>query len=144
MVLHSQLLADCHHLGRLPQCEVLLHRNAIIPWIILVPDTEETDLLAIPGDQRNHVMEEAALIRRVVQEYFQRKKINFAAIGNVVPQLHLHVVGRQEGDHCWPRPVWGNLTETREYTSPDVTAIVASIQKNAIAARIPFTAKTDL
>ena len=54
-------------------------------------------------------------------------KINFAAIGNIVPQLHLHVVGRERSDPCWPNPIWGHLTDSPAYADADVTAIRAAL-----------------
>jgi diadenosine tetraphosphate (Ap4A) HIT family hydrolase len=54
-------------------------------------------------------------------------KVNFAAIGNLVPQLHLHVVGRRPDDPCWPAPVWGNLTASREYSATDLARMIAQL-----------------
>lgn len=122
-VIHPQLLADCHRLGQFTFCDVLLHKNAVLPWFILVPQTELTDLLDLPDDQRRVAMNEAAAIAQLVKHRFGYVKINFAAIGNVVPQLHLHVVGRRPDDPCWPAPVWGNLTESREYAVQRIAEI---------------------
>ena len=104
--IHPQLLADCHRLGRLEFCHVLLNRNAVLPWFILVPETAVTDLLDLPETERTAALHEAAIIGQWIKRHFGYGKINFAAIGNVVPQLHLHVVGRKPGDRCWPAPVW--------------------------------------
>jgi diadenosine tetraphosphate (Ap4A) HIT family hydrolase len=120
---HPQLLADCHCIGRLDHCYVLLHKNALLPWFILVPETTVSDLLDLPEDMRTAVMKEAALIGQFIKSDMGYPKINFAAIGNVVPQLHLHVVGRRAGDACWPAPVWGHLTEASEYLPQQVKAI---------------------
>jgi diadenosine tetraphosphate (Ap4A) HIT family hydrolase len=93
--IHPQLLHDCHRLGQLRLCHVLLHKNAAVPWLILVPETASSgDLLDLPGHVRNAAMDEAAIVARFIKNEFAVSKINFAAIGNIVPQLHLHVVGR--------------------------------------------------
>ncbi|HVO93980.1 MAG TPA: HIT family protein [Terriglobales bacterium] len=118
--IHPQLLADCHRIGALSICHVLLHRKASIPWFILVPETAVSDLLDLPEALRDAVMAEAAALSRFVKDVLNWPKINFAAIGNVVPQMHLHVIGRQPGDVCWPAPVWGNLTADREYSAAEV------------------------
>jgi len=98
--IHAQLLADCHCLGRFTCCHVLLNKNALLPWFILVPETDVTDLLDLPQQQRNGASNEAGIISQFIKRHLGYSKINFAAIGNVVPQLHLHVVGRKPGDPC--------------------------------------------
>lgn len=114
--IHPQLRADCHRLGRLELCHVLLHKNASLPWFILVPETTITDLLDLAEAQRTAALNEAAVIGQLIKRDLGYAKINVAAIGNVVPQLHLHIVGRKVDDPCWPAPVWGNLVESREYS----------------------------
>jgi diadenosine tetraphosphate (Ap4A) HIT family hydrolase len=121
--IHPKLLADCHRLGRLEFCHVLLNKNAVLPWFILVPETVVTDLLDLPETQRMAALNEAAVIARLIKHALGSTKINFAAIGNVVPQLHLHVVGRKPGDPCWPAPVWGHLVESQEYSDHRVGEI---------------------
>jgi diadenosine tetraphosphate (Ap4A) HIT family hydrolase len=121
--IHPKLLADCHRLGRLEFCHVLLNKNAVLPWFILVPETVVTDLLDLPETQRMAALNEAAVIARLIKHALGSTKINFAAIGNVVPQLHLHVVGRKPGDPCWPAPVWGHLFESQEYSDHRVGEI---------------------
>lgn len=68
-------------------------------------------------------MDEAALLSRFVKTQLGYPKINFAAIGNIVPQLHLHIVGRKPGDGCWPAPVWGHLAQTEQYPAVRVEEI---------------------
>jgi len=113
--IHSQLLADCHHLGRFPASDVLLQRNASIPWFILVPDTRLEDVLDLPDEHRQAVLSECAAISVFIKQVLGFDKVNFAGLGNVVPQMHLHIIGRYQGDSCWPQPVWGNLPEGETY-----------------------------
>lgn len=124
------MLADCHRLGRFDFCHVLLHKNALLPWFILVPHTVVTDLLDLPEDRRHAALREAALVAELIIKFLGCPKINFAAIGNVVPQLHLHVVGRKPDDPCWPAPVWGHLTESREYSANRVEEIGALLVRH--------------
>ena len=121
--IHPQLLADCHRLGRLEFCHVLLNKNALLPWFILVPETAVSDLLDLPEPQRTAALHEAAVIGQCIKRHLGYAKINFAAIGNIVPQLHLHVVGRKPGDRCWPAPVWGHLVESQHYSDRRVGEI---------------------
>lgn len=130
MPIHRQLLSDTHVLGRFEYSAVLLHRNAHTPWVILVPEREETELFALPRGVRENLMEEVARAARFIQAHFGSTKINFAAIGNVVPQLHLHVVGRDPDDICWPAPVWGNLEQFKPYAAADVESIVRAMTAN--------------
>jgi diadenosine tetraphosphate (Ap4A) HIT family hydrolase len=115
MQIHPQLLKDCHHLGHLSACELLLNRNAALPWFILVPDTELNDILDLPQEHRDAVVAECAAVSEFIKQVLGYPKSNFAGLGNQVPQMHLHVIGRREGDACWPQPVWGNLSGGGEY-----------------------------
>lgn len=102
---------------------MLLHKNALLPWFILVPETSGTELLALPDRERNRVMRECTVMAAFIQRHFHSTKINFAALGNQVPQLHLHIVGRKPGDACWPRPVWGNLSTASPYSAAELETI---------------------
>lgn len=113
--IHEQLSNDCHRLGRFQFCHLLLNRNAVLPWFILVPETDVADLLDLPADLRRDAIDEAASVSRFVKDELGLPKVNFGAIGNLVPQMHLHVIGRRPGDACWPAPVWGNLDESADY-----------------------------
>ncbi len=126
--IHERLLADCHQLGRLPVCHVLLHRNATLPWFILVPETTATDLLDLAAGLRDRAMAEAAAVSAFVKDDLGYPKVNFGAIGNLVPQLHLHVIGRRPGDACWPAPVWGHLAETSAYTRQDLDRLISGLE----------------
>ena len=121
--IHDRLLADCHRLGRLPQSHLLLHRNAALHWFILVPETGVIDLLDLPPTTRDPLMAEAAAVSGVLKSVLGYPRVNFAAIGNLVPQLHLHVVGRRPGDPCWPAPVWGHLEDSASYSTADLASL---------------------
>ena len=125
--LHPQLQADCHCLGRLSHSRLLLHRNALVPWFILVPETDLGNLLELPIPQRDGVLADCKRVSNYLTEVLACPKINVAWIGNLVPQLHVHVIGRRPGDPCWPKPVWGNLAESREYGAEAVDAIRAAL-----------------
>ncbi|MFT4612948.1 MAG: diadenosine tetraphosphate (Ap4A) HIT family hydrolase [Bacteroidia bacterium] len=114
--IHKQLLQDCHHLGSLPTSQVLLNRNAAVPWFILVPETRLQDILDLPDEHRYAVLDDCAAVSAFIKQVLGYDKVNFAGLGNVVPDMHLHVIGRREGDACWPQPVWGNLQEGERYT----------------------------
>jgi diadenosine tetraphosphate (Ap4A) HIT family hydrolase len=75
-------------------------------------------------------MNEAAAVSAFVKEILHYPKTNFAAIGNVVPQLHLHVVGRKPDDLCWPAPVWGHLTDGPEYSAAELTEMASLLVRH--------------
>lgn len=128
--IHTQLLADCHRLGRFPACHLLLHRNAALPWFILVPETPVLDLLDLGPGTRGDILAECAQVSAYIKAELRLPRVNFAAIGNLVPQLHLHVVGRTPGDACWPAPVWGNLPPGPAYSRPRLEEIVAGLRRH--------------
>lgn len=121
--LHPQLAEDCHCLGRLAACHLLLHRNASLPWFILVPETDALDLLDLPRETRIALMDDATAVSCFVKESLGYPKVNFGAIGNLVPQMHLHVIGRRPGDACWPSPVWGHLADSAAYEADRLAEI---------------------
>ena len=129
--IHPQLMADCHLLGNLPASAVLLNRNAALPWFILVPDTRLADVLDLPDSQREQLMGECASISRFIKRVLGFDKVNFAGLGNVVPQMHLHIIGRRPGDPCWPQPVWGNLSGHQCYESEQLASWQAGLVKAA-------------
>jgi len=115
-VIPKSLLADCHHLGSLPATEVLLNRNAALPWFILVPETRLSDVLDLPDEHRQAVISDCAAVSEFIKHVLGFDKVNFAGLGNVVPAMHLHIIGRHLQDPCWPQPVWGNLPSGATYT----------------------------
>ena len=109
--LHPQLEADTVPVGDLALSRVVALNVADYPWLILVPRlagaVEIADL--VPGDAVR-LMEEIALASRALRAVTGCGKLNVAAIGNVVPQLHVHIVARWKTDPLWPKPVWGQPT----------------------------------
>ena len=107
--LDPRLAADTLPLGELPLSSVLLMNDARFPWFVLVPRragvTEVTDL---SDEDATALMGEIRVATRVMLELAKPDKVNVAALGNVVAQLHLHVVGRFRSDPAWPGPVWGH------------------------------------
>lgn len=128
--IHNQLLADCHRLGRLGCCHLLLHRNAAVAWFILVPETYVADVLDLSDDDRTDVIGRAAAVSGFIKKEMHYSKVNFAALGNVVPQMHLHIIGRRPGDACWPAPVWGNLDAGDDYTPEQVATLKQNLRSS--------------
>lgn len=108
-ILHHQLMDDTIFLGDLPLCSVLLMNNSLFPWVILVPKVANaSEIIDLEQGARLVLMEETASISKAMQETYWPDKLNVAALGNVVPQLHVHVIARFKTDDVWPSPVWGH------------------------------------
>ncbi|WKE65460.1 HIT domain-containing protein [Gallaecimonas kandeliae] len=108
--LHPQLAADCHVVLDLPLCQLLMSKDANYPWFLLVPRREDVrEIYELDEADQQQLWRESARLSKVLMNHFQGHKLNVAALGNMVPQLHLHHIVRFEGDGAWPKPVWGQL-----------------------------------
>ncbi len=105
--LDHRLAADCVVLGELKFSLVLLVKNALLPWFILVPRTTQAELIDLTKAEQDLVYQETLFVSEFVRRNFEITKLNVGAIGNIVRQMHIHVVGRHESDFCWPGVVWG-------------------------------------
>ena len=102
---------------------LLLHRNAAVPWFILVPRVDVHKLCDLAPDARMALDAEIDAVCALLRAEFPVTKLNIAALGNQVPQMHVHVIGRHPGDSCWPYPVWGHLREERAWSEEDLARI---------------------
>ncbi|SEO45077.1 HIT family protein [Aquisalimonas asiatica] len=125
--IHEQLQADCHVLGGYGACSVLLHRNGSLPWYIVVPETRALELDELSDAERIAVDGVTDALARFIKGFHRCERTNVAAIGNRVPQLHVHVVGRWQGDPCWPDPVWGNLPDAPPRSEAQLQAIRSAL-----------------
>ncbi|TNI69400.1 HIT domain-containing protein [Aeromonas media] len=106
--LHPRLQADTQILGDLPLCRVLLAKDSQYPWLILVPRIAGLrEIHHLPPEQQQQLMQESCAVATLMEEALGPDKINVAALGNLVPQLHLHHVARFSTDAAWPGPIWG-------------------------------------
>jgi len=109
--IHPQLNADCITLGRFSLCHLLLANDRNYPWFILVPDRDNIrEIYQLEAAERQQLLEESCLLSEFIMNAFNGDKLNIAALGNMVPQLHLHHIVRFETDVAWPTPVWGKHT----------------------------------
>ncbi len=107
--LDERLARDCIALATEDNIRIMLLNNALVPWFVLVPEVEVKELFELTATQRADLVALENRMSRFVLENFDVQKLNVAAIGNVVSQMHIHVIGRKPGDYCWPGVVWGNL-----------------------------------
>ena len=132
--LDPRLEAEAFPLGRLELCEVRLFNDARFPWLILVPARAGlVEIIDLDETGRQVLMREAAIAAGALKAVTKCHKLNVAALGNQVRQLHLHVIARFENDDAWPNPVWGR--GARVPYAPEAAAKVAEQMKAAMALR---------
>lgn len=128
-VLHTQLAKDCITLGDLPLSRVLLLNDANYPWLVLVPRREETiELFELPRIDQQQLLDEIAQVSAAMAGHFRADKMNVAALGNIVPQLHVHIIARFTNDVAWPKPVWG-FAPAQPYTDDALQTRIAEFEQ---------------
>jgi diadenosine tetraphosphate (Ap4A) HIT family hydrolase len=116
-------------LGNLPLSRVLVMNDANYPWLILVPRTPDlTEVIDLDEVKQAQLMTEVTRVARALHEITQCDKLNIAALGNVVPQLHVHVIARFRNDPAWPKPVWGAVPP-RAYEREALHDFVAPLRR---------------
>jgi diadenosine tetraphosphate (Ap4A) HIT family hydrolase len=126
--LNPTLAADTRLLGRLPLSLLLLMDDVTYPWVILVPRRAGlSELYQLDAADRAALMEEVAAVSRAMADVFEPDKLNVAALGNVVAQLHVHVVARFRSDPVWPAPVWGRTLPAR-YTGEGAADVARQLR----------------
>jgi len=130
-VLDARLCADTVPVGELDLCRVLLMNDARFPWLILVPRRAGTcELIDLPVSVQQRLLVETNRCAHALHALFKPHKLNIAMLGNMVPQLHVHVIARFSDDEAWPQPVWG-AGEPRRYGGDEaqlrITALHAAL-----------------
>jgi len=130
MILHEQLKQDCFMIGRLPLSLLLLMNDSQYPWFILVPQRARVgEIHQLSEADQQELMRESSQLAACIEAAFKADKINIAALGNVVPQLHIHHIVRYTTDPAWPAPVWGKL-KAQPYGDGKADAIMAKLSRN--------------
>lgn len=131
--LHPRLARDCFMLGSFPLCRLLLMNERRYPWFILVPRRMGlTEIHQLPEEDQVQWLRESGALSKALVELFAADKLNVAAIGNLVPQLHVHHVVRYQNDPAWPGTVWGRFEPL-----PYAGAAVAEIRRKLAGADLP-------
>ena len=130
--LHPQLAADTHPVAAFDLCELRMMDDANYPWLVLVPRLPGAhELIDLDGRQRHALTDEVDRAARALRDAFHPHKLNIAALGNLVPQLHVHVIARFEHDPAWPSPVWGRVA-ARPYTPELLVERIALLQETLL------------
>ncbi len=126
--LHERLAADTHSLGKSGLCEIRLMNDSTWPWVILVPAVSGIrEIYQLEPEQQIKLLQESSVLSKGMMEIFGGDKMNVAALGNMVPQLHLHHIVRFEGDPAWPGPVWGKQAPV-PYGDQELANVIQRLQ----------------
>ncbi len=126
--LDPRLQADTRHVASLALCDVLLMNDTRFPWLVLVPRRAGmVEICDLPADEQTLLWEEVNRASSVLRDIAPFDKLNLGALGNIVRQLHVHIVGRREGDAAWPGPVWGSGV-AKPYESEALAAFIAQLR----------------
>jgi diadenosine tetraphosphate (Ap4A) HIT family hydrolase len=127
--LHPQLERDTANIGDLPLSRVQVINDANYPWLLLVPRRPDvTEVIDLDEVAQAQLMTEIARVSRALREVTQCHKLNVAALGNAVPQLHVHIIARFRNDAAWPKPVWG-AAPPRVYERDALHSLVTPLRK---------------
>ena len=123
--LHQKLASDSFFIADLKLCQVLLMNNSLYQWLILVPRVANAkEIIDLSNENRHLLMNEISQVSELMQKLFKPDKLNVAALGNQVPQLHIHIIARFVGDASWANPVWGGKSEPYQ----DATSLIEQIR----------------
>ncbi|MCG7905385.1 MAG: HIT family protein [Candidatus Thiodiazotropha taylori] len=131
--LDPRLAADCYLLAEMELSQLLLMNNALLPWYILVPRVDCDELHQLAPEQQKRLFEEINQISQFIKTDQSIEKLNTAAIGNIVRQMHIHILGRNSSDPWWPGTVWGT-TQRRAYKQTELDEI-----KSKLSMQLPKT-----
>src|SRR3954451_2908677 len=129
--LHSRLKQDTIDIGDLPLCRVLVIKDAHYPWLLLVPRRPDvSEIIDLDEVAQGQLMTEISRVARALKEVTRCDKLNIAALGNLVPQLHVHVIARRSSDAAWPRPVWG-VMPTLAHDAEEVQNFISVLRRKS-------------
>jgi diadenosine tetraphosphate (Ap4A) HIT family hydrolase len=127
--LHPQLEQDTEAVGDLSLSRLLVNNDANYPWLLLVPRRPGAcEIIDLDERDQSQLMIEIARVSRALKDLTACHKLNVAAIGNVVPQLHVHIAARRRDDPAWPKPVWGAVT-ARAYDLAERERFIAALRR---------------
>ena len=125
----KNFLKDSHFVTELKLCSIRLIDNSKFPWIILIPKRKNiTEIYQLNSKDQSLLMKEIVYVSKIMKKTFKAFNLNVEKIGNIVPQLHIHVIARSKIDSSWPLPVWG--VKKKNYSIKKLTEIIFKLKKN--------------
>ena len=126
--LDRKFLKSSHHITDLKLCTIRLNDNSKFPWLILIPKRNKiTDISDLNSKDQTLLMKEIVSVSKVMKKLFKTSKLNVEKIGNIVPQLHIHIIARSKKDSSWPLSVW--IVKEKNYSKTALKLIVEKLRK---------------
>ena len=126
--LHKKFLKSSHHITDLQLCNIRLNDNSKFPWLILIPKRNKiTDISDLNSKDQILLMKEIVYVSKIMKKLFKTSKLNVEKIGNIVPQLHIHIIARSKKDSSWPQSVW--VVKGKNYSKLDLNNLIEKLRK---------------
>ena len=123
----KKFLKSSHHIIELKLCSIRLHDNSKFPWVILIPKRNKiTDISDLNSKNQILLMKEIIHVSKIMKKLFKTSKLNIEKIGNMVPQLHIHIIARSKKDSTWPLSVW--VVKGKNYSAKALKEIISKIR----------------
>ena len=124
----KKFLKSSHHIIELKLCSIRLHDNSKFPWVILIPKRNKiTDISDLNSKDQILLMKEIVHVSKIMKKLFKTSKLNIEKIGNMVPQLHIHIIARSKKDSTWPLSVW--VAKGKNYTKAALYTVMQKVKK---------------
>ena len=124
----KKFLKSSHHIIELKLCSIRLHDNSKFPWVILIPKRNKiTDISDLNSKDQILLMKEIVHVSKIMKKLFKTSKLNIEKIGNMVPQLHIHIIARSKKDSTWPLSVW--VVKGKNYTEATLFIMTQKVRK---------------
>ena len=124
----KKFLKSSHHIIELKLCSIRLHDNSKFPWVILIPKRNKiTDISDLNSKDQILLMKEIVHVSKIMKKLFKTSKLNIEKIGNMVPQLHIHIISRSKKDSTWPLSVW--VVKGKNYTEVALSIMTQKVRK---------------
>ena len=125
--INNKFLKSSHHIIDLKLCSVRLHDNSKFPWLILIPKRKNvTDISDLNSKDQILLMKEIVFVSKLMKKLFKTSKLNVEKIGNIVPQLHIHIISRKKTDSSWPLSVW--VVKGKKYSANNLKEVLNKIR----------------
>ena len=126
--INKNFLKSSYHVKDLKLCSIRLHDNLKFPWLILIPRRKNiTDMSELNSKDQILLMKEIIYVSKILKKLFKTSKLNVEKIGNVVPQLHIHIIARNKNDSSWPLSVW--VVKGKTYTKTALSIMIQKVRK---------------
>ena len=125
--LHKKFLISSYHITDLQLCSIRLHDNSKFPWLILIPKRNKiTDMSDLNSKDQIQLIKEIVFVSKIMKKLFKTSKLNVEKVGNIVPQLHIHIIARYKKDSTWPLSVW--VVKGKCYSAKALKEVISKIR----------------